>query len=195
MANNIYFIHINKCGGTSVKNLISKYQHIILPPNDDLIEISKTPIWEITKKVAIVRNPYHRVLSLYHMLLRDNVKISLDKVIDIITNEKIKYRVKDGGLRHGTLEYIRRHGLPATHKHYSIYDHNSNKLTLDYFFKLETLNDDKQKFKEVLEIKSELPHLNKSKNMNNKKSLTEHQIQRINKYFHLDFIKFNYNKL
>jgi len=192
---NIFFIHINKCGGTSIKKIVNNHNHIIVLNNDDLINFSKTELWKKINKVTIVRNPYDRLLSLYHMLLRDGLKISISDILDIITDENIKYRINQGGLQKGTPQYIKRHGLPMTHKHYSIFNTITNEIEVTKIFKFENIINKFDKFKDYMLIEENLPHLNKSNNKNNKKLFTDNEIERINNYFHLDFINFNYYKL
>ena len=51
------FIHINKCGGTSVKKVLDKKPHIYIPNNDTLCELNQTKVWDDYIKFTIVRNP------------------------------------------------------------------------------------------------------------------------------------------
>ncbi len=192
---NIIFIHINKCGGTSIKSVISKYPHIIVPNNDSLIELRQYSIWDESNKVTVVRNPYDRLLSLYFMLKRDKFNYSIEDILDIVFNENIKFKVKDGGLNRGSVEYVKRHGLPITHNHYSIYNPEKNKLRVNKVFKLENLNDEYEDFKKYFRIRDGMPRLNKSKNNSDYTMLNQSQIDKINKYYHLDFEKFSYYKI
>ena len=189
--NHIYLIHINKCGGTSMKRMIVNRDNITIPKNDDIITLKKTSKWKNALKITITRNPYHRILSLHSMLIRDGRKISLQEVINIITNDNIKYKSKDGGLNNGSKEYIRRHGLPMTHKHYGVVNENLS-LDVDYVFKLEELYDRWDEFKELTGIQRELVTSNKSNNKNDISTFSEEQINTINEYFYNDFICFNY---
>lgn len=194
--NHIYLIHINKCGGTSMKRMVVNRDNITIPKNDDIITLKKTSKWKNAIKITITRNPYHRILSLHSMLIRDGVKISLQGVIDIITNDNIKYHLSDigitiNGLDNNCDEYIKRHGLPMTHKHYGVVNEDLS-LDVDYVFKLEELNDKWNEFKELTGIQRELVTRNKSNNKNDISSFTEEQIKTINEYFYNDFICFNY---
>lgn len=189
--NHIYFIHINKCGGTSMKRMVVNRDNITIPKNDDIIALKKTSKWKNAFKITIARNPYHRILSLHSMLIRDGREISLQEVINIITDDNIKYKSEDGGLNRGSKEYIRRHGLPMTHKHYGVVNEDLS-LDVDYVLKLEELNDKWNEFKELTGIQRELVTCNKSNNKNDISSFTDKQIKTINEYFHNDFICFNY---
>ena len=103
--------------------------------------------------------------------------------------------MKDGGLNRGSVEYVKRHGLPITHNHYSIYNPEKNKLRVNKVFKLENLNDEYEDFKKYFRIRDGMPRLNKSKNNSDYTMLNQSQIDKINKYYHLDFEKFSYYKI
>jgi len=193
--NNILFIPINKCGTTSIKKLVTGYSHITIPNNDDLHKISKEDMWKKSTKVTIVRNPYYRFLSLYYMIKGQGSPMNLSQLLKIITNDDIKYTVANGGLIKHTHQYIKRHGLSLTHKHYQIYDNEKDLLNVDYFFDLDTLRENYDEFKSVMRIDKELPVANQSKNKNDLSVLTKEHIKIINEYFHKDFEVFNYDKI
>lgn len=193
--NNILFIPINKCGTTSIKKLVFGYPHITIPNNDELHKISKEDRWKTSTKVTIVRNPYYRILSLYYMIKGQGSSMNLSQLLKIITDDNIKYSIAHGGLRKNTPQYIKRHGLGLTHKHYHIYDNEKDSLNVDYFFDLDTLKENYDEFKTVMRINKELPVINQSKNKNDLSVFTEEHIKIINKYFHKDFEVFNYEKI
>lgn len=210
----IIFIHINKCGGTSMKHIARGYGHIKIPNNDDIISLKNKNSWNESIKITFVRNPYTRLLSLYHMLKRDGYQSTLDEIINIITNKNIKYLVSDGGLKPGgtiningftsgggtytyitrSKEYIRRHGLPMTHKHYGVVNDDLS-LDIDYVYKLEELQDKWGEIKQITQINKDLVKLNVSKNKNEITVFTKEQLSKINEYYHNDFICFNYEKI
>ena len=192
--NKIIFIHINKCGGTSMKHIVEEYSHIKIPSNDDIISLKNKNSWNESIKITFVRNPYTRLLSLFHMLKRDGYQSTLDEVIDIITNKNIKYLVSDGGLKPRSKEYIRRHGLPMTHKHYGVINDDLS-LDIDYVYKLEELQDKWDEIKQITQINKDLVKLNVSKNKNKIDVFTKKQLSKINEYYNNDFICFNYEKI
>jgi len=192
--NKIIFIHINKCGGTSMKHIVEEYSHIKIPSNDNIISLKNKKSWNESIKITFVRNPYTRLLSLFHMLKRDGYQSTLDEVIDIITNKNIKYLVSDGGLKPRSKEYIRRHGLPMTHKHYGVMNDDLS-LDIDYVYKLEELQDKWDEIKQITQINKDLVKLNVSKNKNKIDVFTKKQLSKINEYYNNDFICFNYEKI
>jgi len=192
--NKVIFIHINKCGGTSMKHIVEEYNHIKIPSNDNIISLKNKKSWNESIKITFVRNPYTRLLSLFHMLKRDGYQSTLDEVIDIITNKNIKYLVSDGGLKPRSKEYIRRHGLPMTHKHYGVMNDDLS-LDIDYVYKLEELQDKWDEIKQITQINKDLVKLNVSKNKNKIDVFTKKQLSKINEYYNNDFICFNYEKI
>ena len=184
------FIHINKCGGTSVKRVLANYDHTYIPPNDNLINISKTPKWSKYYKFTIVRNPYTRILSLYGMLIKNNKGKKLDDVLDIITDDNIKYK---GGVKGKS--YVKRHGLKMTHPHYSVYGDKG--LMVDDFYKLEDIETGWDEIKSKLGINDELPKINVSKSYSKSdvKMFNRKQLDIINNYFLKDFEVFKYPML
>lgn len=193
--NNFIFIHINKCGGTSLKSSFSRTKNILIPNNDDIKNLIKTDKWKNSFKFTVVRNPYDRLLSLCGMLLRSKNKITLDEVVKIISNDSIKYLISDGGLSQGKKQYIKRHGLPMTHPHYGIYDNNTNTLNIDRFFKLENINEEWNQIEYLIGEKLNLPKLNSSNIKKDYTIFTKEQIEIINKVYEKDFEVFGYNKI
>lgn len=185
------FIHINKCGGTSVKKVLEKHSHLYIPPNDYLSELKKGSTWDKYIKFTIVRNPYSRILSLQGMLNKNKNKYTIKQILDIIMDDKISFK----GVRIGGKEYIKRHGLKLTHPHYSIYD--GEKIIVDHVFKLENIKNDWVKIQNLLSIKDKLSHINKSSSFNEKhfKRFSRNQLDRINQYFKEDFEIFKYEMI
>lgn len=177
-----------------MKHIAGGYGHIKIPSNDDIISLKNKKSWNESIKITFVRNPYTRLLSLYHMLKRDGYQSTLDEVINIITNKNIKYLVSDGGLKPRSNEYIRRHGLPMTHKHYGVVNDDLS-LDIDYVYKLEELQDKWGEIKQITQINKDLVKLNVSKNKNEITVFTKEQLSKINEYYHNDFICFNYEKI
>lgn len=188
----IVFIHINKCGGTSVKKTISKLENIYIPNNDELINYSLTEEWNQVIKFTIVRNPYDRILSLYGMLKRDNKEYNLDEIINIVTDDTINYKTDNNKLPSGK-EYVKRHGLKLTHPHYCIY--KNGKILMDYVFKLENIEKDWVKIQNIIKTNENLQHINKSKIKKDYSIFTKKQLLKINEYFKSDFEVFNYKMI
>ena len=121
------FIHVNKCGGTSFKQAF-KDSNVFTPPGDDVINLSNKSTWHQYNKFTIVRHPVTRLLSLQGMILKlYNTHVSIDEIIDLVEDNSIKYNSLSFDLFRN--EYIKRHALPFTHKHYQVY--KNGKLNME----------------------------------------------------------------
>jgi hypothetical protein len=185
----IIYIHVNKCGGTSVKKVFNGLKHISIPSNDNIIDLIGTGKWNNSVKVTIVRNPYDRVKSLYKMLLRDNKFVSIERFFEILVDASIDYKMINGKLPTGD-SYIKRHCLPLSHEHYGLV--KDDKIIIDHVFKLENIKTDWSIIQKICNCKSSLP----KKNISNSKSIkfSKEQIEIINNYYNLDFKLFQYKK-
>jgi len=185
----VMYIHINKCGGTSIKSAINKFDNVFIPSNDNIVNLIGTSIWNDHIKISVVRNPYDRIKSLYGMLIRQGKKLTLDDMLNILTNKSIPYKTNDGLLPIGD-SYIKRHGLPMTHKHYGICD--GNKIIIDKIYNLENINKHWNDIQTLIKSDVKLPHKNISKS--NLIKLTNKQIKIIQKYYDKDFNLLGYEK-
>ena len=78
-----------------------------------------------------------------------------------------------------------------THNHYCLT--KNNKLDIDYFLKLEQLNEKYLELSNKIKINSfKPPHINRSINLFNLEDLSLDQIDKIKKYYELDCNVFNY---
>lgn len=189
------FIHINKCGGTSFKQTLKGVPNVIVPSNDQIVNLVKKDVWKESYTFTIVRNPYHRLLSLHGMLVRDRNEKSIDEILNIISNDDIKYISNSGGLDKKRKEYIKRHGLPMTHKHYGIYDNDKNVLNVNKFYKLENLENEWSHIEELLGKKLHVYNINKSNSKKDLSFFTKQQIEKINQIYSKDFEVFGYDKI
>ena len=190
----ILFIHINKCGGTSLKKSLRSCKNVFFLEGlraDSLNHLVYTEFKDFIK-FTVVRNPYDRILSCKGMLARSGQEVSINYILDLLEDDKIPYDAKSA-FKGARSSYIKRHSLPMSHKHYGIYNESTNKLNIDYFFKLENISRDFSKIEQIVGKKLQQYHLNKSGK--NKKALTATEIQRINYIYELDFKNFGYNKL
>ena len=77
LTNNLLFIHIPKCGGTSVMKVLAKSKvgriNFSISPHSTFDEFKKNyPELVLKKKVfCVVRNPYCRFVSIYRFINRD----------------------------------------------------------------------------------------------------------------------------
>jgi len=191
----IIFIHINKCGGTSMTKSLSGFKHVYIPSNDSIKNLVHKNIWINSYKFTIVRNPYHRFLSLYEMFKRNKNQKSFNKMLEVISDDNIRYDVNSGGKTHHRKEHIKRHGLPMTHKHYGVFDNEKNILRINKVFKLEELEKAWPKIEEIIGKKLTKYKLNASNTKKEISKFTKKQLETINKIYAKDFEVFNYEKI
>lgn len=179
------FIHINKCGGTSIKKALKAHRDVKTPGNNLLIGLSNQSSWKDYKKFTIIRNPIDRILSLQGMLLKlRSLDISIDEILDLVEDDTVPY-----DNMYPTNVYIKRHALPMTHPHYQVY--KDGKINVDKYWKLEELNEVLPEIEEYLGRKLDIPKLNTSK----KKQATDKEIERIKKVYAKDFEVFYKDQL
>lgn len=184
------FIHINKCGGTSFTEALSRFKDVLVPANDDLVSLSNTKTWAKAKKFTIVRNPIDRVLSLQGMLKGLwEINMTVDEILDIVENDAIGHHFNFGTEYVDNPRYVKRHALPMTHPHYQVY--KDGQINVDKYWKLEELDDVLPEIEEYLGRNIDIPKLNASK----KKQATAKEITRIKKVYAKDFEVFYKNKL
>lgn len=202
---NFIFIHIYKCGGNTIKKLLSEV--------DDIIEIwgyhstindvkmyfyNNNDIESFNKayKFSIVRNPYNWFQSLYLYILfsRLHPEYSLAKnnsfynFLKLLNTKLVERKVEFGS--------------NAYHK--SMYDFLSinNKLCMDTVLHLENIDEEfniiKNELKLNINVHNHVPIINKNKRIDKavyNKIINKNIINLINEIDQIDFETFNYYKL
>lgn len=192
----LYF-PINKCANTSFRALFTGYKHIIIPnlnlnrDKNKNLHLLKDRYNEFFK-FTVIRHPISRFLSAVNMFIRDgklNAKTAVKDAIDIIENKAQSYD------RKSKKDYIKRHTLPLTHKLYCLLDDNGE-LVCDMVVRLEDLKDKKTRydFFNAIEIRNtvNIPTTNKTNKIIRRESLSNDDINFLNKYYEKDFKTFNY---
>jgi len=169
----IIFIHIPKCGGTTIDNLLDIIDYS--NQHDTLLQLKSKldpEIFNTFKKIAIVRNPYTQVLSEYVFRSKHNLRTPIT----------FKEYIMKGS------EY-----LTGTQSSY-LYNERGNLYTIDTIYKSENIsaciND-----LNLITGKSGYLHLNKSTYDKSPKQYYTPELKEIvyNKYEE-DFLNFNYEK-
>lgn len=135
----VIFIHVNKTGGTSVEDAFREPNWDHQTP-DEYIEMYGKDVWDSYFKFATVRNPWDRMVSLYHFNTKahgENRKFP-EWLEDAVYNPN-KFKGPQ-------LDWITLDG----------------KICVDFICRFETLNLDFQKVCKHLDVNLTLPHSNKS---------------------------------
>lgn len=135
-------IHISKCAGQSVERAFGQPigQHHLKPAIIRSIGQGK---WDDYYKFTFVRNPWDRLVSMYHYRRKHQRHL-------------IKGRSFDAWIRQIFVEYH-----PKVHQHYWIAD--DGKLFVDFVGKVESMASDFDKVCRIIGAEASLPHVNKSK--------------------------------
>jgi hypothetical protein len=144
----IRFIHIPKNGGTSISKFLRKngIEYLYGDGNQDFTDIvvsrhNNASYWanENSFKFCVVRNPYHRLVSFYNWTTQVR---ELPDWETFVKKQMTNARAKNSWKLQ--VDWI--------------YNNSYNKLYVDKIFKLEDL----QQLKDYFNIKTKIPHLNKS---------------------------------
>jgi len=199
---NVLFVHIPKTGGTSCENFFSskfniplntnslygfKYDKKLMPDiNSSLQHITYNQMVQYSKVLnidfdnikifTIVRNPYERVVSDLFFKKMINIKSNKNEVFNKITEYLL-------------LTHCDNHNNP---QHIFITDDNKNLHSNIHILKTEKLKGDMN----GLGYTDFNRHDNANKNkINYYDYLNNKAIRKINDFYHLDFLLFNYDKI
>ena len=200
------FTHPPKCGGTSIEELVgflvlrdrfpsaAPFKHASLETHIQKLKEKKVPIEDIFK-VSIIRNPWDRVVSFYNH--------NKHKAYDFYTNEQpnkpLPQEVVDA--RELTFnQFVYKH---CKHNFNSNtvttpYMFADNKFFMDYVIRLEHIEEDLSKIKDVIQIdlSGGVPHRNDTDQFTARKPYSEYFDQKTKNYitqlFEWDIKTFNY---
>lgn len=180
------YIHVNKCGGTSVKSALKGVPSVLIPANNDILNnIDKGSYVGLTK-FTIVRNPIERFKSLVRMIWRDKDEfLSADSIAEIVMDESVEFRACTDLAR-----YIKRHGLPISHPHYGVIYNGS--VYMDHVFKLENIDNDWGSICKLIGVKKSLPRKNDTRGVKKEVLLSDEIRKRLIAYYEGDFLHFGY---
>jgi chondroitin 4-sulfotransferase 11 len=186
---NYTFIHIPKTGGSSLSKIFKEYPHITT--TEHIHGIKQKPEGFT---FAISRNPYNRTLSAYNylstggdqspndMTYKNNLfPYMSDNIIDFhFFVENMLENLSSGQV----------HLLPMT----SFISSGTNVL-IDIYFKLEELNDNWERIKNIIKVNKNLIKTNTSKKIKDKEEwLTPEIKDKIYQIYKTDFINFEYER-
>lgn len=183
------FLHISKCGGTSIKKMIKNKDNIENIERHHLDSLHlRLDRYNDYIKFTIVRDPYDRIKSVCRMVNERGYQTTIDEILDIVEDKDVSHYFQFFNTKNG---YIKRHALPMTHKHYCVYDLESEKLIADKVYRFEDFGSIHKDLEELTGRNFELIKVNSTKKIG--LVLSKDQIRRINKIYEKDFEVFNYN--
>ncbi len=205
----VIFIHINKCGGTSVKRCLESDKNVLICTNNiknsakNISIVQRTPLWKSAFTFTIVRHPFLRLIYAYKMFHRENSAYTLQQVINIALDKTVNHNVvlakKNNSLQFcmrstkpkpkltNNLAYvsrIKRHTLPMTHPHYGIVRADDT-ITVDFVAHLENITNDWEVIEHHLGKTVPLPKANATND--NHVELSPAQVTALYAYYKRDF--------
>ena len=152
---NIRFIHIEKCGGTSVSQFLrdNNVEFLLGKNSKRNKQHSPASVFEHEKsfKFTIVRNPYERLVSFFHY------EKNINCTWEIFVREKLDYH----HLTPQVMKIYKQFNESRFTESQTIREREQmfdwNTCLVDKIFKLEDL----QELKDFFQISSDVPHLNK----------------------------------
>jgi hypothetical protein len=184
------YIHINKCGGTSVKKALSNLPILHIPKNNNILNDILEEKYDGMIKFTIVREPVERFKSLVRMIWREfGLTMSVKNILELVVDESIDYLDWSKKKKES---YIKRHGLPMSAPHYGVVVNGV--INMDYIFKIENIDQDWKKICMLLNIKENLEKINTTLSNDCKVILSDECMDVIYTYYKSDFTIFEYKK-
>ena len=184
---NYSFIHINKCGGTSVESVLG------IPKIHDTashrIKVIGKKKWDNRFTVSLIRHPYSKVVSHYNYRVKTNKTNLKSSPIDLNDWVKLSYGEKNKRFYNVPLMFEPSFNW-LTYK-----DH----LVVDCIVKLEEIDSEWPMICENLKIKYRpLPKVNQTSHNRIQAAfdkLDDEALSIIHSHFSIDFSEFKYDKL
>jgi hypothetical protein len=148
--NKVFFIHINKTGGTSIRNglglqkLSKKHQTAI-----QIQQVWGLECWATAFKFSFVRNPSDKVVSHYHFRVKKN-NINPNS-IDLKNWVKLSYGQQDP-------RFYDNPQMFAPQLEWLV--SQNGEIELDFIGRFENIRSDFERLANILGVNAELPHLN-----------------------------------
>lgn len=191
------FLHITKCGGTSIEN-IGKKNDILWGIYDKDLPFHHNPLIRISKEVIenndwfmVVRNPYERILSEYYCEWGGQGRNKQNYSKEYM-NEFLMYKIKNREVKEVIQHYG--HYIPQYIYLQSSYINKNN----IHILKLENLKDDFENLMKKYNLDHVKIDLHDNKSVEKKYTINDFSIELINlinKVYHNDFEFFNYDKI
>lgn len=182
----VLFIHIPKAAGTSVSKSLYGYRtgHYPVYFYEKESSIKCAELFKFT----VVRNPYARLYSAYRYL---------EKSPHEEDRQWFKENIAGLSFREFVLDWLDNNKL-LEWKHFSpqfLYVIDSyGSLNVDYVAHLETIDEDLEKIQSCSGVVINLPHENKSKNVEEEEVYCDEMKEKVFDLYRDDFLRFGYEK-
>ncbi len=175
------FIHINKTAGTSIENALG-----VSPSHKTAMTHIRSigyPAWVDKYTFTFVRNPWDRVVSHYHFRVETNKTGMGDKHISFSAWVKEAYGNKSPEYNDVKVLFMPQVDWVTDRK---------GRILVDDIYRFENIDEDFDKLCEVLKVKAELPHTNRTDRGHYKEYFDEETKDIIAKAFKDDVAAFGY---
>tara|TARA_R110000824_G_scaffold282940_4_gene471213 strand:- start:7618 stop:8274 length:657 start_codon:yes stop_codon:yes gene_type:complete len=182
------FFHLYKVAGTSIRKSLEKYKAPINTVPHIKPALVKDQLFNGYKgefllkeyfKFSFVRNPWDWQVSLYFFMLRDKAHWQYNIIKNMNFEEYLDWRVNED-----------------CKPQYMFLSENADltsPINIDFIGKYEYLNSDFNKICEVLNLDSQLPHLNKTNHQNYTTYYTDKTRKMVEEAFKIDIDYFGYD--
>ena len=175
------FIHINKTGGSSIESALQiPLEH--KTAQEKIHEIGETN-WNKTFTFTVVRNPWDKVVSMYHWRVKRNHTELRDKPVEfndwvrLTFSEKSTYYYDNPKMFMPQFEWI---------------SNRSGEIAVNKIMRFESLSSEFEELAHILGRRSTLPHVKKSDRGDYRKYYDEETAEIVADWFDKDVSQFGY---
>lgn len=179
------FIHINKTGGTSIRNAfgIDGYQHRTASQIRALIGVDA---WQSLFSFSVIRNPWDRLVSIYHWRVRTNQTFLAEKPVPFKEWLWLCLSDKDS-------VYVK-NSLMLAPQSYWLSDLETGEIIVTELLRFENLRSDFDCLTARLDVSVErLPHEKKTRHAHYLEYFDPEDIELVEAEYRQDIVNFGYN--
>jgi hypothetical protein len=193
----LIFVHIPRTGGTSISSVLSNNEKSALnihPLNKNFLSNSLSNYFKFTS----IRNPFDRLVSVYHYCIRENFSIVYSK-----TNNGIIFGKKNEMLSFEEFVFEVQNYKNSTsfynyHKKFfilyplSYWLYKNDKICVDYIIRFENINEGWEYISKKFNLDRNLPKFNETKRDDYKSYYNSSTKKIVEEFYKDDLNNFNY---
>lgn len=188
MEREIFFVHINKCAGSSIEQALGlKFQH---KTAIEIIDEVGRQRWQEGFSFAVVRNPWDKVVSHYHWRLKTN---QTDLAVNPISfSEWVERTYGAQDVRYFDKPKM---FMPQSKWLAGNAVSASSDVMVDFIGRFESLRQDFERICAIIKLDKapQLPHMNKTKRAAYQSYYTHSTREIVSRWFAEDIERFGYN--